>query len=219
MTAALRCWGYWPAGQSHGLTIAVVGATGAVGTVMLQCLKERGLDQGNEIILFATSRSAGRVIDGRTVRALEPGADLGGIDIALFSAGGGTSQGMGAALRRGGGDGDRQLLRVPARSRCAAGRLRGESTRVAGSPRADRKSELLDDAADGGARADPPRGGDRTPDRLDLPVCVRDRSEGARGARRRGTGGARRRAVARADDLSRPHCVQRDRCRRKLRRG
>jgi len=72
--------------------IAVVGATGAVGTVMLQCLKERGLGQGNEIILFATSRSAGKVIDGRTVRALEDGVDLSGIDIALFSAGGGTSK-------------------------------------------------------------------------------------------------------------------------------
>jgi aspartate-semialdehyde dehydrogenase len=59
---------------------------------MLQCLKERGLDQGNEIVLFATSRSAGRVIDGRTVRALDESADLSGIDIALFSAGAGTSK-------------------------------------------------------------------------------------------------------------------------------
>jgi aspartate-semialdehyde dehydrogenase len=84
-----------PAGQRasrSGLRIAVVGATGAVGTVMLQCLKERGLDTENEIVLFATSRSAGRVIDGRTVRALEEGVDLSGIDIALFSAGGGTSK-------------------------------------------------------------------------------------------------------------------------------
>ncbi len=78
--------------MSSRYRIAVVGATGAVGTVMLQCLKERGLDQGNEVVLFATSRSAGRVIDGRTVRALEQGADLSGIDIALFSAGGGTSR-------------------------------------------------------------------------------------------------------------------------------
>jgi aspartate-semialdehyde dehydrogenase len=78
--------------MSSGYRIAVVGATGAVGTVMLQCLKERGLDRDNEIILFATARSAGRVIDGRTVRALEEGVDLTGIDIALFSAGGGTSK-------------------------------------------------------------------------------------------------------------------------------
>ncbi len=79
-----------PSGGGH--RIAVVGATGAVGTVMLQCLKERGFDQGNEIVLFATSRSAGRVIDGRTVRALDESADLSGIDIALFSAGAGTSK-------------------------------------------------------------------------------------------------------------------------------
>ncbi len=72
--------------------IAVVGATGAVGTVMLQCLRERGLDRDNEIVLFATERSAGRVIDGRTVQALNDSADLSGIDIALFSAGGGTSK-------------------------------------------------------------------------------------------------------------------------------
>jgi aspartate-semialdehyde dehydrogenase len=75
-----------------GYRIAVVGATGAVGTVMLQCLRERGLDRGNEIIPFATARSAGRVIDGLTVRALDDSADLSGIDIALFSAGGGTSR-------------------------------------------------------------------------------------------------------------------------------
>jgi len=72
--------------------IAVVGATGAVGTVMLQCLRERGLDVDNEIVLFATERSAGKVIDGRTVRALNDSADLSGFDIALFSAGGGTSK-------------------------------------------------------------------------------------------------------------------------------
>ena len=72
--------------------IAVVGATGAVGTVMLQCLAERGLDRDNELVLFATARSAGRVIDGRTVRALDEHADLSGIDIALFSAGASTSR-------------------------------------------------------------------------------------------------------------------------------
>jgi aspartate-semialdehyde dehydrogenase len=72
--------------------IAVVGATGAVGTVMLQCLKERGLDLDNEIVLFATPRSAGKLIGGRTVRGLEDGADISGFDIALFSAGASTSK-------------------------------------------------------------------------------------------------------------------------------
>jgi len=78
--------------SAGGHRIAVVGATGAVGTVMLQCLNERGLDVDNEIVLFATERSAGKVIDGRTVQALNDDADLRGFDIALFSAGGGTSK-------------------------------------------------------------------------------------------------------------------------------
>jgi aspartate-semialdehyde dehydrogenase len=78
--------------ETSGYRIAVVGATGAVGTVMLQCLNERGLDVSNEIVLYATERSAGKVIDGRTVRALNEDADLSGFDIALFSAGGGTSR-------------------------------------------------------------------------------------------------------------------------------
>ncbi len=70
--------------------IAVVGATGAVGTVMLQVLAERGLD--SDLVLFATERSAGKVIGGRTVQALNDAADLSGIDIALFSAGASTSR-------------------------------------------------------------------------------------------------------------------------------
>jgi aspartate-semialdehyde dehydrogenase len=77
--------------MSERLRIAVVGATGAVGTVMLECLRERGLD-AHELVLFATERSAGRVIDGRTVVALNDQVDLSGFDIALFSAGGGTSR-------------------------------------------------------------------------------------------------------------------------------
>jgi aspartate-semialdehyde dehydrogenase len=72
--------------------IAVVGATGAVGSVMIACLQERGLWE-EDVVLFATSRSAGRSIDGRVVQALDEDADLGGFDVALFSAGAGTSRG------------------------------------------------------------------------------------------------------------------------------
>jgi aspartate-semialdehyde dehydrogenase len=82
-----------PARPTDGrLRIAVVGATGAVGTVMLQVLRERGLDR-HEIVPFATARSAGRVLDGGlVVKALDDDADLSGFDVALFSAGGGTSK-------------------------------------------------------------------------------------------------------------------------------
>jgi aspartate-semialdehyde dehydrogenase len=92
MSAAENGAGDGDRGPRRRLTIAVVGATGAVGTVMLQCLKERELDQQHEIVLFATERSAGRVLDGRTVRALSGDVDLSGIDIAIFSAGAGTSR-------------------------------------------------------------------------------------------------------------------------------
>ncbi|HWD64850.1 MAG TPA: aspartate-semialdehyde dehydrogenase, partial [Solirubrobacteraceae bacterium] len=71
--------------------LAVVGATGAVGSVMIACLQERGLWE-EDVVLFATSRSAGRSIDGRVVQALDEAADLSGFDVALFSAGAGTSR-------------------------------------------------------------------------------------------------------------------------------
>ena len=181
-----------PGGAMSRYRIAVVGATGAVGTVMLQCLKERGLDRSNEIVLFATARSAGKVIDGRTVRALDDDADLQGIDIALFSAGGGTSLEWAPRFVRGRRDRDRQLLGVPPRPGRAAGRLRGQPARAARAPRPDRQPELLDDAADGRARADPPRGRHRAAGRLDLPVGFGHGSEGDRGARGRGPRRARR---------------------------
>ncbi len=71
--------------------VAVVGATGVVGTTMLQLLRERRFP-ASEIVPFATPRSEGRDLDGLTVRALTPAADLSGFDIALFSAGAGTSR-------------------------------------------------------------------------------------------------------------------------------
>ena len=66
--------------------------SGVVGTTMLQLLRERGFP-ATEIVPFATERSAGRQLDGGlTVKALNEQADLRGFDVALFSAGGGTSR-------------------------------------------------------------------------------------------------------------------------------
>jgi aspartate-semialdehyde dehydrogenase len=76
---------------SADLRIAVVGATGQVGRMMLATLRERGFP-AREIVCFATPRSAGRLVDGLTVRGLDEGADLSGFDLALFSAGGGTAR-------------------------------------------------------------------------------------------------------------------------------
>jgi aspartate-semialdehyde dehydrogenase len=73
-----------------GYRVAVVGATGQVGTLMLRLLREREFP-ASEIVPFASSRSVGRELDGGlVVRALDE-ESIQGFDIALFSAGGSTS--------------------------------------------------------------------------------------------------------------------------------
>jgi aspartate-semialdehyde dehydrogenase len=69
--------------------IAVVGATGAVGTVMRAKLRERGFPAA-EIVPFASERSVGRELDGVPCRALADDT-IQGFDLALFSAGASTS--------------------------------------------------------------------------------------------------------------------------------
>jgi aspartate-semialdehyde dehydrogenase len=68
------------------LRVAVVGATGAVGTVMLRLLRERGFP-AREIVPFASERSVGRELDGGLVVAPLGDATIQGFDVALFSAG------------------------------------------------------------------------------------------------------------------------------------
>ena len=71
--------------------IGVVGATGAVGTVTLRLLRERGY--GN-VRAFASARSAGQELDdGSVVEEATPEAlAAGGLDLALFSCGTGASR-------------------------------------------------------------------------------------------------------------------------------
>jgi len=74
--------------------IAVVGATGAVGTQMIECLEERNFPVGN-IKFLASGRSAGQVLEfnGKSVLVEELTHDcFEGVDIALFSAGGARSE-------------------------------------------------------------------------------------------------------------------------------
>ena len=74
------------------MRVAVLGATGVVGTTMLELLRAREF-AADEIVPFATPRSAGREVgDGLVVRGLESGVDIEGFDLALFSAGAGTSR-------------------------------------------------------------------------------------------------------------------------------
>jgi aspartate-semialdehyde dehydrogenase len=69
--------------------VAVVGATGAVGSTILGVMRERAF-AAEEIVPFASERSAGRTIDfgdeDLTVVALS-GEAVQGFDLALFSAG------------------------------------------------------------------------------------------------------------------------------------
>jgi aspartate-semialdehyde dehydrogenase len=77
-----------------GVNVAVVGATGQVGGVMRRMLAERGFPVAG-IRYLASARSAGRTLpwNGTDVVVEDVAtADLSGIDIALLSAGGGTSK-------------------------------------------------------------------------------------------------------------------------------
>lgn len=76
------------------LTVAVVGATGQVGSVMRRLLEERDFPVGR-IRYIASARSAGTTLPWKGTDVVVEDiatADLSGIDIALFSAGGSTSK-------------------------------------------------------------------------------------------------------------------------------
>jgi len=78
----------------NSCNVAIVGATGAVGETMLRILVERKFPIGN-LHLLASERSAGEKIEfGAKKIVVEDLAtfDPTGIDIALFSAGGGVSK-------------------------------------------------------------------------------------------------------------------------------
>lgn len=80
--------------MSKQLKVAVVGATGAVGEVMLSILAERKFPVG-ELVALASERSAGgKVKFGHREVVVQDLAtfDPAGVDIALFSAGGSTSK-------------------------------------------------------------------------------------------------------------------------------
>lgn len=74
--------------------VAVVGATGAVGVEMLRCLEQRNFPVG-QLTLLASARSAGKTMKFKgvdvVIKELTPDS-FAGVDIALFSAGGGISK-------------------------------------------------------------------------------------------------------------------------------
>jgi len=76
--------------MSQGYRVAVIGATGQVGTLMLALLRERDFP-AREIVPFASERSAGKEIEGVGVVRPLTEETIQGFDLALFSAGGSTS--------------------------------------------------------------------------------------------------------------------------------
>jgi aspartate-semialdehyde dehydrogenase len=78
---------------SAGLSVGVVGATGQVGVVLRRLLDERAFPAAS-VRFFASARSAGTSLPwrgGEVVVEDAATADPSGLDIVLFSAGGGTS--------------------------------------------------------------------------------------------------------------------------------
>ncbi len=76
------------------MRVGIVGATGQVGGVVRSILAERNYPV-EELRLFASARSAGRTLPWKgTEVTVEDAAtaDYAGLDIAIFSAGGGTSK-------------------------------------------------------------------------------------------------------------------------------
>jgi aspartate-semialdehyde dehydrogenase len=93
-----------PANRLLNPVVAIVGATGAVGVELLRCLEQRKFPLA-ELRLFASTRSAGKMLDFRgtklSVRELTDGS-FEGIDLALFSAGSSTSKRFAPAAVRAG---------------------------------------------------------------------------------------------------------------------
>ncbi len=78
---------------ANGYRVGVVGATGAVGSTILEVLAERDFPAG-EVIAFTSERSAGKSVafNGSELRCVALAEDaLDGLDIAISSAGGAVS--------------------------------------------------------------------------------------------------------------------------------
>ena len=119
--------------SDSGLSVAVVGATGQVGTVMREILAERSFPI-RELRLFATARSAGTPSSSADTTVIIEDvatADPAGIDIALFSAGATGSRAHAPAVRRGRRRRHRQLQRLAHGPRGSARRQRGQPHAIA----------------------------------------------------------------------------------------
>jgi aspartate-semialdehyde dehydrogenase len=90
--------------SSNSYRVGIVGATGAVGQELIRLLHERNFPL-RELVLLASARSAGKTITwgghSWTIREATPEA-FKDLDVAVFSAGGGTSEKLAPeAVKRG----------------------------------------------------------------------------------------------------------------------
>ena len=87
----------------HIMRVAVVGVSGAVGQEFLNVLRERNFFL-DELVLFGSARSAGKEFEFKgeplKVKELKHNDDFRGVDIALTSAGGGTSREFAETITR-----------------------------------------------------------------------------------------------------------------------
>ena len=85
------------------MKLAIVGVSGAVGQEFLNILETRDI-QIDELVLFGSSRSAGRSYKFKdkdiVVKEIKDNDDFKGIDIALTSAGAGTSREFASTITR-----------------------------------------------------------------------------------------------------------------------
>ena len=85
------------------MKLAIVGVSGAVGQEFLKLLENRDFPM-NELVLFGSSRSAGKSFQFKgkeiIVKELKDNDDFKGIDIALTSAGAGTSRAYASTITR-----------------------------------------------------------------------------------------------------------------------
>ena len=169
--------------------IGVVGGTGAVGTVTLALLEQRGYD---DVRVFASARSAGKTLG----RAHRRGGDAGGARarrrrrVPLLGRHVRVTRARPPRRQRRRGR-DRQVLGVPTRAGHPARRARGERRARPRARRHHREPELLHDPAHGRAQAAARRGRARPRACRDLPVRLRRRRAGDGAAAQRAAGRAR----------------------------
>ena len=182
-------------------TVAVVGATGQVGTVMRRLLDERDFPVG-QIRFLSSARSAGTTLPWRgqdIVVEDAATADLDGIDIALFSAGASTSRALAPKFAAAGAIviDNSSAFRMDPSVPLVVSEVNPEAIDRRGQ-RHHRQPQLHDHGSHARTQGSARRGGPAAADCLDVPSSVGFRTS-RRGRARWADSGCRRRL-----DRSRP---------------